>query len=59
MGGLALRQRNDVSMELNLCSASVVAQAGTRKSGDHFTVAAACFLVALIGWSAYYTRAAR
>jgi len=57
--GLALRSANACPMELNLRSASVVRRQELEKRRPFFTVAAACFLVALIGWSAYYTRAAQ
>ena len=57
--GLALRSANACPMELNLRSASVVRRHELEKRRPFFTVAAACFLVALIGWSAYYTRAAQ
>ena len=57
--GLALRSANACPMELNLRSASVVRRQELEKRRPFFTVAAACFLVALVGWSAYYTRAAQ
>ena len=57
--GLALRSANACPMELNLRSAGVVRRHELEKRRPFFTVAAACFLVALIGWSAYYTRAAQ
>ena len=57
--GLALRSANACPMELNLRSASVVRRQELEKRRPFFTVAAACFLVALVGSSAYYTRAAQ
>ncbi len=56
--GLALRSANACPMELNLRSASVVRRQELEKRRPFFIVAAACFLLALIGWSAYYMRAA-
>ena len=57
--GLALRSANACPMELNLRSANVVRRQELEKRRPFFIVAAACFLVALIGWSVYYTRAAQ
>jgi Tfp pilus assembly protein PilN len=57
--GLALRSANVCPMELNLRSASVVRRQELEKRRPFFIVAAACFLLALIGWSVYYTRAAQ
>src|SRR5205823_98036 len=55
--GLALRSASACPMELNLRSASVVRRQELEKRRPFFIVAAACFLLALIGWSVYYTRA--
>jgi type IV pilus assembly protein PilM len=55
--GLALRSANACPIELNLRSASVVRRQELEKRRPFFIVAAACFLLALAGWSAYYTRA--
>ena len=57
--GLALRSASACPMELNLRSASVVRRQELEKRRPFFIVAAACFLLALIGWSAYYARAAQ
>ena len=57
--GLALRSASACPMELNLRSASVVRRQELEKRRPFFIVAAACFLLALAGWSAYYTRAAQ
>src|SRR5438132_2835366 len=57
--GLALRSANACPMELNLRSASVVRRQELEKRRPFFTVAAACFLVALVGSSAYYPLAAQ
>src|SRR6266404_1054455 len=57
--GLALRSANACPMELNLRSASVARRQELEKRRPFFIVAAACFLLALAGWSAYYTRAAQ
>jgi Tfp pilus assembly protein PilN len=45
-------------MELNLRPASVVRRQDLEKRRPFFIAAAACILLALLGWSAYYTRAA-
>ena len=55
--GLALRSASVCPMELNLRSANVVRRQELEKRRPFFIVAAACFLLALIGWSIYYTRA--
>jgi type IV pilus assembly protein PilM len=57
--GLALRSANACPMELNLRSASVVRRQELEKRRPFFIVAAACFLLALVGWAAYYARAAQ
>ena len=46
-------------MELNLRPASVVRRQDLEKRRPFFIAAAACILLALLGWSAYYTRAAQ
>src|SRR6266480_47054 len=56
--GLALRSVNVCPMELNLLPASVVQRQDLEKRRTFFITAAACILLALLGWSAYYTRAA-
>ncbi len=57
--GLALRSACTCPMELNLRPASVVRRQELEKRRPFFIVAAACFLLALVGWSAYYARAAQ
>jgi Tfp pilus assembly protein PilN len=46
-------------MELNLRPARVVSRQDLEKRRPFFIAAAACILLALLGWSAYYTRAAQ
>jgi type IV pilus assembly protein PilM len=57
--GLALRSVTVSPMELNLRPASVVRRHDLEKRRTFFIAAAACILLALLGWSAYYTRAAQ
>src|SRR5205809_7930970 len=57
--GLALRSVTVCPMELNLLPASVVQRQDLEKRRTFFITAAACILLALLGWSAYYTRAAQ
>jgi type IV pilus assembly protein PilM len=57
--GLALRSVTTCPMELNLLPASVVRRKELEKRRPFFIAAAACFLLALLGWSAYYMRAAQ
>lgn len=56
--GLALRTVTACPMELNLRPASVVRRQTLEKRRLSFAVAAICFVLALLGWSFYYTRAA-
>ena len=56
--GLALRTVTVCPMQLNLLPASVVRRQDLEKRQPFFIAAAACILLALLGWSAYYTRAA-
>ena len=56
--GLALRSVTACPMELNLLPASVIQRQDLEKRRPFFIAAAACLLLALLGWSAYYTRAA-
>src|SRR5262245_22428887 len=57
--GLALRSITVCPMELNLRPASVVRRHDLEKRRLYFVAAAACILLAVLGWSAYYTRAAQ
>jgi type IV pilus assembly protein PilM len=57
--GLALRSATTCPMELNLLPASVVRRQQLEKRRPFFIAAAACVFLALLGWSAYYTRAAQ
>src|SRR5213596_3333500 len=57
--GLALRSVTACPVELNLRPASVVRRQDLEKRRLFFVAAAACILLALLGWSAYYTRAAQ
>src|SRR5215475_11729665 len=57
--GLALRGATICPMELNLRPAIVVRRHDLEKRRTFFIAAAACILLALLGWSAYYTRAAQ
>jgi Tfp pilus assembly protein PilN len=57
--GLALRSVTVCPVELNLRPASVVRRHDLEKRRVFFIAAAACVLLALLGWSAYYTRAAQ
>jgi len=57
--GLALRSVTACPMELNLRPASVVSRHDLEKRRLFFIAAAAFILLALLGWSAYYTRAAQ
>jgi type IV pilus assembly protein PilM len=57
--GLALRTASTCPMELNLRPASVVRQQELEKRRPFFVMAAACFILALVGWGIYYTRGAQ
>jgi type IV pilus assembly protein PilM len=57
--GLALRRVITCPMELNLLPESVVRRKDLEKRQPFFIMAAACFLLALLGWSAYFARAAQ
>ncbi len=57
--GLALRTATTSPMELNLRPASVVRRHELEKRRPFFVIAAACFILALIGWGIYYTRGAQ
>ncbi len=56
--GLALRRATTCPMELNLRPASVVRAQELTRRRPFFVLAAACFVLGLIGWGIYYTRAA-
>ena len=55
--GLALRSVTVCSVELNLRPALVVRRHDLEKRRTFFVATAVCILLALLGWSAYYTRA--
>src|SRR5262249_44314280 len=57
--GLALRSVTVCPMELNLLPASVVRRHELERRRPFFIAAAACVILAILGWSAYYTRAAQ
>ncbi|MEP6820765.1 MAG: Amuc_1101 family PilM-like pilus complex protein [Chthoniobacterales bacterium] len=56
--GLALRTVTTCPMELNLRTASVVRAQDLTRRRPFFMLAAACFILGLIGWGLYYVRAA-
>src|SRR6266513_710260 len=56
--GLALRTVTTCPIELNLRPANVVRIQELERRRPFFIMAAACVILALVGWSAYYTRAA-
>jgi type IV pilus assembly protein PilM len=56
--GLALRTVTACPMELNLRPASVVRAHELEKRRPFFVAAAACVVLALLGWGIYYARAA-
>src|SRR5262249_707946 len=57
--GLALRTVTICPMQLNLLPATIVHRQDLEKRQPSFIAAGACILLALLGWSAYYTRAAQ
>ena len=57
--GLALRSVSSCPMELNLLPGSVVRKHELERRRPFFIMAAACFILALLGWSVYYARAAQ
>ena len=57
--GLGLRSVTICPMKINLLPASVARRQDLEKRRPFFIAAAACILLALLGWSAYYTRAAQ
>ncbi|HEU0275530.1 MAG TPA: type IV pilus assembly protein PilM [Candidatus Udaeobacter sp.] len=57
--GLALRSVTVCPMELGLLPANVVRRQELERRRPFFIAAAACLIAALLGWSAYYSRAAQ
>ena len=57
--GLALRSVTVCPMELSLLPAAVVRRQELERRRPFFIAAAACVVLAMLGWSAYYTRAAQ
>ena len=57
--GLALRSVTTCPMELSLLPASVVRRQELERRRPFFIAAAACLVLAMLGWSLYYTRAAQ
>src|SRR5262249_25968728 len=57
--GLALRSVTVCPMELSLLPASVVRRQELERRRPFFVAAAACVVLAMLGWSGYYTRAAQ
>lgn len=55
--GLALRSATTCPMELNLRPASVVRAQSLTRRRPFFMLAAACFILGLLGWGFYYARA--
>jgi len=56
--GLALRAASDCPIKLNLRPASVVRRQDLEKKRPFLIAAAACFILGLLGWAAYYKGAA-
>ncbi|HEX8280711.1 MAG TPA: pilus assembly protein PilM, partial [Chthoniobacterales bacterium] len=56
--GLALRSATTCPMELNLRPEGVVRAHELTRRRPFFILAAACFVLGLLGWGLYYTRAA-
>ena len=57
--GLALRSVTACPMELSLLPASVVRRQELDRRRPFFIAAAVCVVLAMLGWSLYYTRAAQ
>jgi type IV pilus assembly protein PilM len=57
--GLALRSVTVCPMELSLLPASVVRRQELERRRPFFIAAAACIVLAMLGWAMYYTRAAQ
>jgi hypothetical protein len=56
--GLALRAATTCPMELNLRPVAVVRRQELERRRPYFVVAAACLVLAFLGWGIYFTRAA-
>jgi type IV pilus assembly protein PilM len=57
--GLALRSATTCPMELNLRPRSVVRRQEMERRRPYIVLAAACFILGLLAWSAYFWRAAQ
>ena len=57
--GLALRGAMTCPMELNLRPQSVVRRQETERRRPYFVLAAACFILGLLAWGAYFWRASQ
>ena len=57
--GLALRSTTTCPMELNLRPQSVVRRQQLERRRPYFVIAAACLLLGLLSWGAYFWRAAQ
>jgi type IV pilus assembly protein PilM len=57
--GLALRSATTCPMELNLRPQSVVRRQELERRRPYFVLAAACFVLGLLAWGAYFWRAAQ
>jgi type IV pilus assembly protein PilM len=57
--GLALRSATTCPMELNLRPQSVVRRHEMERRRPYFVLAAACFILGLLAWGAYFWRAAQ
>ena len=57
--GLALRSATTCPMELNLRPQSVVRRQEMERRRPYFVLAAACFILGLLAWSAWFWRAAQ
>jgi type IV pilus assembly protein PilM len=57
--GLALRSVTVCPMELSLLPANVVRRQELERRRPFFIAAAACVVLAILGWAVYYTRAAQ
>jgi type IV pilus assembly protein PilM len=57
--GLALRSATTCPMELNLRPRSVVRRHETERRRPYLVLAAACFVLGLLAWGAYFSRASQ